>query len=287
MATPEIIAFFDEATFTASYLIVDPASGQAAILDSVLDFDAKSGRSSTASADRLLEAVAARGLHVVLILETHVHADHLTAAAYLKRRTGAPVVIGEGVRQVQATFAPIFAASDVKGDGAPFDRLVKDGDRLDLGALSIEVLATPGHTPACVSYKIGDHVFVGDTLFMPDFGTARCDFPGGDAAQLYRSIHRVLALPDQTTLWMCHDYKAPGRAVFAWKTTVGEQRAHNPHVRDGIDEAAFVAMRQARDAGLAMPTLILPSVQVNMRAGHFPPPNGDGHVYLKLPVDRL
>lgn len=284
---PEIQAFFDPATFTVSYLVSDPASRRAAIIDPVLDFDVKSGRTATLSADKILAAAKAADLAIDWILETHVHADHLSAAAYLKERTGAPVAIGEQVRAVQETFKPVFGARDVSGEGREFDRLLADGERVSLGELAIEVIATPGHTPACVSYRIGDNLFVGDTLFMPDYGTARTDFPGGDARQLHRSIRRLLALPPQTILWMCHDYKAPGRDVFAWQTTVAEQRARNIHIHDGIDEEAFVAMRKARDATLDMPALLLPAVQVNMRAGHLPPPEADGNVYLKWPLNRL
>jgi glyoxylase-like metal-dependent hydrolase (beta-lactamase superfamily II) len=285
--SPQIEAFFDPATFTVSYLVHDPATRRAAVIDPVLDFDVKSGRTSTSSAERILAAVRAANLTVDWILETHVHADHLSAAVLLKERSGARVGIGKKVRAVQATFAPIFGAGDVTGDGRPFDRLLEDGERIPLGELAIEVIETPGHTPACVSYRIGDNVFVGDTLFMPDYGTARTDFPGGDARTLYRSIRRLLSLPPETTLWMCHDYKAPGRDSFAWKSNVAEQRARNIHIRDGIDEEAFVAMREARDATLEMPALLLPAVQVNMRAGHLPPPDDDGNVYLKWPVNRL
>jgi glyoxylase-like metal-dependent hydrolase (beta-lactamase superfamily II) len=283
----EIQAFFDPATFTVSYLVYDPASRRAAIIDPVLDFDVKSGRTATTSADKVLAAAEAANLAIDWILETHVHADHLSAAAYLKERTGAPVAIGEQVRAVQEAFRPIFAAADVTGDGRPFDRLLEGGERLPLGELTVEVIETPGHTPVCISYRIGDNVFVGDTLFMPDYGTARADFPGGDARTLYRSIRRLLSLPPETTLWMCHDYKAPGRDSFAWRTTVAEQRARNVHIHDGVSEDDFAAMRSARDATLEMPALLLPAVQVNMRAGHLPPPDEDGNVYLKWPVNRL
>jgi glyoxylase-like metal-dependent hydrolase (beta-lactamase superfamily II) len=282
-----IQAFFDEHTFTVSYLVGDPATRRAAIVDSVLDYDPKSGRTSTASAERLLAAAQAQGLTVDWILETHAHADHLSASVFLKEKTGAKIAIGEHIKDVQRVFRPIFNASDVTGDGAQFDRLLADGETFAIGKLQVEVLHTPGHTPACVSYRIGDDVFVGDTLFMPDYGTARADFPGGDARTLYRSIRKLLSLPPQTTLWMCHDYLAPGRTAYAWKTSVAEERRANVHVRDGISEEDFVAMRQARDKTLAMPVLILPSVQVNIRAGHMPPPDNDGHVYLKIPVDRL
>jgi glyoxylase-like metal-dependent hydrolase (beta-lactamase superfamily II) len=235
----------------------------------------------------LLAAVKAGQMTVDWILETHAHADHLSAAPYIKAATGAKVAIGEHIRAVQTTFAPIFGASDVTGDGAPFDRLLQDGEILMAGGLNIEVMNTPGHTPACVSYRIADNIFVGDTLFMPDYGTARADFPGGDARTLFRSIRRILAHPADTHLWMCHDYKAPGRDTPAWHSTVGEERAKNIHVHDGVSEEDFVALRTARDKTLPMPVLILPSVQVNIRAGHMPPADADGHVYLKLPVNRI
>jgi len=221
------------------------------------------------------------------ILETHAHADHLSAAAYLKAVTGAKTAIGEHIRDVQKVFAPIFDAQDMTGDGAPFDRLLKDGETLTVGGLAIEVINTPGHTPACVSYRVGDNVFVGDTLFMPDYGTARADFPGGNACALYHSIKRILALPPETHLWMCHDYRPSGRNNYAWHSTVGEQRAHNVHIHDGVSEEAFVATRTARDKTLEMPVLILPSVQVNIRAGRMPPKDANGRVYLRLPVNRF
>lgn len=284
---PDIQAFFDEHTFTVTYLVSDPTTRRAVIIDSVLDFDPKSGRTSTQSAEKVLAAAKMKDLSVEWILETHAHADHLSASVFLKERTGAKVAIGEHIKDVQKIFKPIFDARDVKADGAPFDRLLKDGETLHLGGMAIEVIYTPGHTPACVSYHIGDNVFVGDTLFMPDYGTARADFPGGDAHALYRSIRRILALPAETTLWMCHDYKAPGRQTYAWTSTVGEQRARNVQVHDGIGEDEFVAKRMARDRTLEMPVLILPSVQVNIRAGHMPPAEADGNVYLKLPVNRL
>jgi glyoxylase-like metal-dependent hydrolase (beta-lactamase superfamily II) len=282
-----IQAFFDPQTSTVSYLVSDPASGRAVIIDPVLDYDPKSSRTSTGSADALLAAVQAGQMTVDWILETHAHADHLSAAPYIKAATGAKVAIGEHIRAVQTTFAPIFGASDVTGDGAPFDRLLQDGEILMAGGLNIEVMNTPGHTPACVSYRIADNIFVGDTLFMPDYGTARADFPGGDARTLFRSIRRILAHPADTHLWMCHDYKAPGRDTPAWHSTVGEERAKNIHVHDGVSEEDFVALRTARDKTLPMPVLILPSVQVNIRAGHMPPADADGHVYLKLPVNRI
>lgn len=283
---PKIQAFFDAATFTVSYLVSD--GRDAIVIDPVLDFDAKSGRTSTQFADAILEAVRKQNLAVRMILETHAHADHLSAADYLKAKTGAPIGIGENIKTIQKTFAPLFHASDVAADGRPFDRLLHDGEHFSVGKLEVEVLFTPGHTPACVSYKIGSNVFVGDTLFMPDYGTARTDFPGGDARTLYRSIKKILALPPETTLWMCHDYKAPpSRNEYVWKTTVAEERAHNIHIHDGIDEDAFVAMREARDKTLSMPVLLLPSVQVNIRAGQMPPPEDDGKTYLKLPVNAI
>jgi glyoxylase-like metal-dependent hydrolase (beta-lactamase superfamily II) len=281
---PAIDAFFDEATFTITYLVSDPATGRAAIVDPVLDYDHRAGKASTASADRVLAKAAERGLAVDWVLETHAHADHLTAAPHIKARTGARVAIGEHITQVQKIFAKVFNAADVSGEGREFDRLLKDGERLALGSLEIEVMHLPGHTPADVAYRVGDAVFVGDTIFMPDYGTARADFPGGDAGQLYRSIRRLLSLPPATRLFMCHDYKAPGRDRYAWETTVGEERAANVHVRDGVDEAAFVAMRRQRDATLAAPVLLLPSVQVNIRAGHLPPADDNGTHYLRIPV---
>jgi glyoxylase-like metal-dependent hydrolase (beta-lactamase superfamily II) len=285
LMAPDITAFFDETTFTITYLAIDPHTKDAAIIDPVLDYDHASGRAHHGSAARVLAAAAEKGARIVYVLETHVHADHLSAAPWIKAQTGAQVVIGAQVREVQRVFRAVFAADDVSLTGAEFDRLVEHGETLPLGALTIEALHTPGHTPACISWKIGDgDVFVGDTIFMPDYGTARADFPGGDAATLYRSIRALLSLPPETRLWMCHDYKAPGRDAYAWQTTVAEERAHNVHLRDGVDEAAFVAMRTARDAGLKAPALLLPSVQVNMRAGHLPPKDASGVAYLKIPV---
>ena len=286
-AKPAIEAFFDEPTFTVTYLVSDPATGRAAIVDPVRDYDHKSGKASTASADRVLASAHARGLAIDWILETHAHADHLTAAPHLRTKTGAKVVIGEHIRAVQKIFKGVFNAADVSEDGNEFDRLVRDGERLGLGSLEIEVMHLPGHTPADVAYRIGDAVFVGDTIFMPDYGTARTDFPGGDAATLYRSIRRLLSLPGETRLFMCHDYKAPGRDRFAWETTVAEERTRNVHVHDGVDEAAFVALRNKRDATLAAPVLLLPSVQVNIRAGNMPPPEANGVSYLKIPVRMI
>ena len=276
--------FFDEATNTVSYLVFDPATRQGAVVDPVLDWDHRSGEADTRSADALIEAAKREGITIALILETHAHADHLTAAPYIKQRCGGKIGIGEHIKDVQRIFRPVFAADDVKPEGGDFDILFRDGDRIALGNLEIEVIHTPGHTPACVCYRIGDDVFVGDTLFMHDYGTARADFPGGDARALFRSIKRLLALSPETRLWMCHDYKAPGRNDYAWQSTVSEQRAHNPHVKDGVTEDEFVAFRQARDAKLAAPTLLLPSIQVNIRAGRFPEAESNGVRYVKIPV---
>ena len=281
---PTIRSFFDEATNTVSYLVSDPATKHAAIVDPVLDYDHSSGKASTRSADVILEAAAKDGLTIDWVLESHAHADHLSGAPYIKLKTGAKVGIGEHIRDVQKIFRPVFNATDLSGDGSEFDRLFTDGERFPLGTLDVEVMHVPGHTPADIAYKIGDAVFVGDTLFMPDFGTARADFPGGDARKLYRSIQRLLALAPETRLFMCHDYKAPGRDQYAWETTVAEQRAHNAHVKEGVSEDDFVAMREARDATLAAPELLMPSIQVNMRAGHLPPPDPNGIQYLKIPV---
>jgi glyoxylase-like metal-dependent hydrolase (beta-lactamase superfamily II) len=280
----DVRAFFDPATFTITYLVGDPATKQAAVIDPVLDYDPASGRISTASADAVLQAAAEGGWTIVLALETHAHADHLSAGPYLKVATGAKVGIGAEVTQVQAVFAKVFNVGDIQPDGADFDLLLHDGQILPLGDLAIEVLHTPGHTPGCISFRIGDALFVGDTLFMPDYGTARTDFPGGNARDLYHSIRRILSYPAETRLFLCHDYLAPGRDTYVWETTVAEERAHNIHIHDGVDEDAFVAMRTARDAGLAPPRLLLPSVQVNIRAGRLPPAEPNGTHYLKVPL---
>jgi glyoxylase-like metal-dependent hydrolase (beta-lactamase superfamily II) len=282
----EIQAFFDDATFTVSYLVGDPATKTAVVIDPVLDYDPKSGRTSTASADAILEAAKRGDWRIAFVLETHVHADHLSSGAHIRAKTGAKIVIGEHVTDVQRTFAPVFNTELVPTE-QDFDRLVRDGETFKVGGLDVEVMFTPGHTPACVGYKIGDAVFVGDTLFMPDYGTARTDFPGGDARTLYRSIRRILSLPGETRLFMCHDYKAPGRDAYAWETTVAEQRARNVHIKDGIGEDAFVAMRTARDKTLQMPVLILPSIQVNVRAGRLPEAESNGVSYLKIPLNKL
>jgi glyoxylase-like metal-dependent hydrolase (beta-lactamase superfamily II) len=281
---PDIKAFFDEPTNTVSYVVSDPVSKAAVVIDPVLDYDFRTGKADVRSAETIVAYLRDMGLDALWVLETHAHADHLSGAPYIKARTGAKVAIGEHIREVQRIFRPVFNATDVSGEGSEFERLLADGDRLTAGNLTIEVIHTPGHTPACVSYRIGDAVFVGDTMFMPDYGTARADFPGGDARSLYRSIHKVLSLPPQTRLFMCHDYKAPGRDHYAWETTVGEERARNVHVNDAVSEDEFVRMRQTRDATLAAPLLLLPSIQVNIRAGQFPPAESNGVRYLKVPI---
>ncbi|MHB1103195.1 MAG: MBL fold metallo-hydrolase [Devosia sp.] len=286
MSSPEplIEAFFDEPTNTVSYLVADPQSRKALVIDPVLDYDQKSGVVDTASVERILAMAKDRGLTIEWVVETHAHADHLSGAPYIKAHTGARIGIGEHIKEVQAIFRPVFNATDLKTDGSDFDHLLADGERFAVGGLTVEVLFTPGHTPADVSYRIGDAVFVGDTLFMPDYGTARADFPGGDARKLYGSIQRLLALPAETRLFMCHDYKAPGRDTYAWETTVREERAANVHVGKDVSEEQFVAMRAARDATLAAPRLLLPSIQVNIRAGRFPPAQANGVHYLLVPV---
>jgi glyoxylase-like metal-dependent hydrolase (beta-lactamase superfamily II) len=281
-------AFFDPATFTYSYVVIDPSSQRCAIIDSVLDYDPASGRTSFASADRMIAFVKEQDLKVDWLLETHVHADHLSAAPYLQRELGGQLAIGENITVVQDTFGKLFnAGTEFATDGRQFDHLFKDGDTFQIGNIAAKAMHTPGHTPACMTYLIGDAGFVGDTLFMPDYGTARCDFPGGDARTLFQSIRKLFTLPDSTRLFMCHDYKAPGRDDFRNQTTVAEERAHNVHVHEGIDEASFVAMRSSRDATLGMPTLILPAVQINMRAGQLPPAEDNGTCYLKIPLDVL
>lgn len=283
---PKVRAFFHEPTFTVSYLVWDPRTKRGAVIDSVLDFDQKSGRTGSQSAQAILQAAAEEGVSIDWLLETHAHADHISAAPFLKKATGAPIVIGEHIKDVQSVFKGVFNLDYVTADGRPFDRLVGDGETLQLGDLSLQVLHTPGHTPACVSYVVGDALFVGDTIFMPDFGTARADFPGGDARTLYRSIQKLFALPDATRVFLCHDYKAPGRDQYAWETTIGEERTKNVHLA-GKSEDEFVALREARDKTLEMPVLILPSIQVNIQAGELPPAEDNGVRYLKLPIDAL
>ena len=281
---PGIQGFFDQASNTVSYLVWDPGSREAAVIDPVLDYDPRSGNASVKSADAILAAADKLSLTITRLLETHAHADHLSAAPYIKAKTGAAVAIGEHIRDVQQIFRPLFNATDISGDGSEFDHLFADGETFNIGLLQGEVMHTPGHTPACVSYRIGNNVFVGDTMFMPDYGTARADFPGGDARTLYRSIRKLLSLPPETRLFLCHDYKTPQRDHYVWETTVAEQKAHNVQARDGIGEDEFVAMRQARDAKLSTPEFLLPSIQVNIRAGAFPPPENNGVRYLKVPV---
>jgi len=284
---PDVQAFFDPATSTVSYLVSDPVRRVAAIIDPVLDFEPKAARLSTASADAMLRAVTDQGLTLLYVLETHAHADHLSAADHIRRKTGAAVAIGAHIVEVQKAFIPVFEADDVAPDGAAFDHLLNEGDILPLGGLTIGLLHTPGHTPADVTYLIGDAAFIGDTLFMPDYGTARADFPGGDAHLLYRSIQNILALPGATRIFVGHDYQPPGRDEPRWETTVAEQRAANVHVHEGVSEIDFVSMRQARDATLPAPTLILPSLQVNIRGGALPAPSPSGRVFLKVPVTRV
>lgn len=285
---PQITAFFDEYTFTVSYVVHDGATGEAAIIDSVLDYDPASGCTSKVSADKIVDFVKSENLKVSCLLETHAHADHLSAAPYLQEKLGGTLAIGEHIITVQEAFGKLFnAGSEFRRDGSDFDRLFADGEQFGIGNLDVTVLHVPGHTPACIAYVIGDAVFVGDTLFMPDYGTARADFPGGDARALYRSLRRILALPPQTRLFMCHDYLPEGRAAYAWETTVEVQRQNNIDAHDGVSEEEFVTMREARDKTLAMPRLILPSVQVNIRGGHFPPPEDNGITYLKIPVDAV
>jgi glyoxylase-like metal-dependent hydrolase (beta-lactamase superfamily II) len=284
---PQIQAFFDDATWTVSYVVYDQPGGHCALVDSVLDYDPKSGRTRTHSAERLIEFVQTHGLTVQWILETHAHADHLSAAHYLRNKLGGRIAIGAAITQVQDVFKAVFHLEpEFRPDGRQFDHLLHDNEVFRIGQLEAKALAVPGHTPACMAYQVGDAVFVGDTLFMPDVGTARCDFPGGDAHHLYQSVRKLLSLPPETRLFMCHDYPPAGRTT-AWQTTVADQRAHNIHVHDGVSEDAFVALRTRRDATLEMPTLILPSVQVNIRAGAMPPPDDNGVAYLKIPVNAL
>ncbi|MBC7142468.1 MAG: MBL fold metallo-hydrolase [Rhodobacteraceae bacterium] len=285
---PDVTAFFDEATNTVTFVVKDPGSTACAVIDSVLDFDYASGRTDTASADKVIEHVRKEGLSVEWVLETHVHADHLSAAPYIQERVGGKIGIGANITIVQDTFGKVFnEGTEFQRDGSQFDRLFREGDTFRIGALEGRVLHTPGHTPACLTYVIGDAAFVGDTLFMPDFGTARCDFPGGSAETLFASIQKILSLPDATRIFVGHDYKAPGRDDYAWETTVAEEKARNIHVGAGKSAEDFVAMRQARDKTLAMPRLIIPSLQVNMRAGQMPPAGDDGATYLKVPVNKL
>ena len=286
--SPDVHAFFDEATNTATYVVQEPQGRACAVIDSVLDFDYASGRTDTRAADAVAGYIQDNDLTLHWILETHVHADHLSAAPYLQERLGGRLGIGDRITLVQETFGKVFnEGTRFRRDGSQFDQLFKDGDSLTIGQLRCDVMHTPGHTPACLTYVIGDAAFVGDTLFMPDYGTARCDFPGGSAAQMYDSIQRILTLPDETRIFVCHDYKAPGRDAFAWESTVGAQKALNKHIGAGRDKASFVAMREARDATLAMPRLIIPSLQINMRAGQMPEAEDNGTSYLKVPINGM
>ncbi len=288
MQHPEVKAFFDKASNTFSYVAWDPATMKAAVLDSVLDYDAASGRTSRKSADTVIAFVRAQGLIVEWVIDTHVHADHLSASSYVQSVLGGKLGIGEHIRTVQDSFGALFnAGTEFRRDGSQFDHLFSDGERYMVGRIEATAMHTPGHTPACVTHLIGDAAFVGDTLFMPDYGTARCDFPGGDAATLFRSIQKIYALPGSTRIFLCHDYRAPGRDEFAHETTVRAERSSNIHVHDGVSEAEFVAMRTSRDATLSMPQLILPAVQVNMRAGQLPPAEDNGVRYLKIPLDAI
>jgi glyoxylase-like metal-dependent hydrolase (beta-lactamase superfamily II) len=286
--TPIVKSFFDEPTFTATHVVHDSVTRKAAIIDSVMDFDQASGRTSFESADRIIEYVKGEDLTIEWLLETHAHADHLSAAPYLQEKLGGQIAIGEQIRTVQEAFGKVFnEGTDFARDGSQFDRLFSDGDMFEIGGIPAIALHVPGHTPADMAYVIGDAAFVGDTMFMPDYGTARCDFPGGDAHQLYRSIHRLMSLPGETRAFLCHDYQAPERPYYAWETTIGDERQSNIHIREGIGEDQFVSMRTKRDATLGMPRLILPSVQVNMRAGRLPGPEDNGTRYLKLPLNLL
>ena len=287
MSAPFVTAFFDEATFTVTYVVADPESAHAAIIDPVLDYDPAAGRTSTKSADQVIAFARDKSLTVDWILETHVHADHLSAAPYLKEALGGKIAIGRNVTAVQETFKGVFNMEDLATNGRQFDHLFEDGDAFRVGSIAGSIIGTPGHTPACITYVVGDAAFVGDTLFMPDFGTARTDFPGGDAGMLYDSIQKILSLPGNTRLFMCHDYKAPGRDEFAWETTVDEQRQANVHISHSVSREDFVAMREGRDAQLGMPKLILPSIQVNVRAGRLPEAETNGVSYLKIPLDAL
>lgn len=288
MNRPDVKGFFDEATNTISYVVSDPDTKACAVIDSLLDFDQASGRTNTASADMLIAYVREQGFTCAWIIDTHVHADHLTAAPYIRSQLGGKTAIGDRIPVVQNVFGKIFnEGQSFHTDGSQFDHLFADGETYRIGNLEGRALLTPGHTPACMSHVIGDAVFVGDTLFMPDFGTARCDFPGGDAGTLFDSIQRLFDLPDDTRMFLCHDYKAPGRDEFVWETTVGEQKSSNKHVKTGTTREEFIAMRTARDATLPMPKLILPSVQINMRAGELPPAEDNGQRYMKLPINAL
>lgn len=287
MNKPHVEAFFDEATFTVSYVVSDLKTKRAAIIDPVLNYDAASGRTSTDSSDAMIAYINEAGLGIDWILETHVHADHFSSAPYIQEQLGGQTAIGANVTAVQTTFKDVFNLKDLKLDGSQFDHLFVDGETFDIGDLQAQVVATPGHTPACITYVIGDSAFIGDTLFMPDYGTARTDFPGGSAAELYDSVQKIFSLPDDTRLFLCHDYKAPGRDTYVWETTVAKQRNENILINDRIDKDEFIATRESRDSRLGMPTLILPAIQVNVRAGHPPEPEDNEVRYLKIPLNAL
>lgn len=288
MSTPDVSGFFDLPTNTISYVVADPATKKCAVIDSLLDFDQASGRTKTDSANKLVEFVRQNDLSCEWIIDTHVHADHLTAAPYIREQLGGKTAIGDKIPIVQQVFGEVFnEGQSFHTDGSQFDHLFKPGESYRVGTIEARALPTPGHTPACMTHLIGDAMFVGDTLFMPDYGTARCDFPGGDAGTLFDSIQMLFDFPDDTRMFLCHDYKAPGRDEFTWETTVGEQKRSNIHVKDGTSRDAFIKMRNERDATLAMPKLILPSVQVNMRAGDMPPPEDNGVRYMKIPINAL
>ncbi|MFL2799498.1 MAG: MBL fold metallo-hydrolase [Paracoccaceae bacterium] len=285
---PEVFSYFDETTNAACYILKDPSSNSCAVIDSILDFDLAAGRVTTKHADMLIRDIQTKGLDLEWIIETHVHADHLSAAPYLAQQLGGKIAIGSNIGTVQEVFGKIFnAGTEFQMDGSQFDRLFSDNDNFKIGSLDVKVIHTPGHTPACVTYIVGDSAFIGDTLFMPDFGTARADFPGGSAVDLYNSIQKILSLPDQTRLFLCHDYKAPGRENFAWETTVKEQKETNVHVGGGKSKKDFVDFRTKRDSQLSMPKLIIPSIQTNMRAGNLPPAEDDGTQFLKIPINKL
>ena len=288
LVKPEVFSYFDETTNAACYILKDPSSNSCAVIDSILDFDLAAGRVTTKHADMLIRDIQAKGLDLEWIIETHVHADHLSAAPYLAQQLGGKIAIGSNIGTVQEVFGKIFnAGTEFQMDGSQFDRLFSDNDKFKIGSLDVKVIHTPGHTPACVTYIVGDSAFIGDTLFMPDFGTARADFPGGSAADLYNSIQKILSLPNETRLFLCHDYKAPGRDNFAWETTVKEQKETNVHVGGGKSEKEFVDFRTKRDSQLSMPKLIIPSIQTNMRAGNLPPAEDDGTQFLKIPINKL
>lgn len=288
MSKPDIVSFFDEFTFTVTYIVADPATKKCAIIDSVLDFDPNSGRTQTNSADEVIAFIKQGKLEVEWILETHAHADHFSAAPYLQRELGGKIAIGAHIPDIQKVFGGLFNEDEgFKRDGSQFHHLFKDGEAYKIGSLEADVLYVPGHTPACIAYHVGDAIFVGDTLFMPDYGSARCDFPGGDAGTLYDSVQKIYALPDETRMYLCHDYKAKGRDYFAWETTVGEQKAKNIHLNSSVTRDEFIKMRTERDKTLNMPRLILPSIQVNMRAGEFPEPEDNGQRYLKIPLNAV